>query len=244
MAGTKRSDDWGFPRWRPYGKGGETARVRTCDRDGCDAPGDRPAPKAPNSPERWYFCETHAAEYNRNWDYFAGLDAKDTAKWETVKQSTAKEINYYWMPGTKVIGAVEFGPNKIHGTPADHGTGTTSVSVGNIHGTCPECLLFFIDINAAERMGNGRFNRDRRSDLGADIGMGLAVNDRGGNRGDRFGGGLRVGQHFSARQVALPAQYRERYKDSDASYYSYDDDRVYQIDRATGLIMAMFDIGG
>jgi hypothetical protein len=24
-------------------------------------------------PDRWYFCEAHAAEYNKNWNYFAGL---------------------------------------------------------------------------------------------------------------------------------------------------------------------------
>lgn len=80
----------------------------------------------------------------------AGLDAQDAKEWKKVKTSTTKELHYYWMPGTKVIGALEFGPNKIHGTPDDHGTGTTSVSVGNLHGTCPECLLFFIDINNQE----------------------------------------------------------------------------------------------
>ena len=80
MAKQKRSDDWGFPRWRPYGKGREAARVRLCDRDGCNAIGDRPAPKAPNSPERWMFCQDHAAEYNRNWDYFAGLDPEEAAR--------------------------------------------------------------------------------------------------------------------------------------------------------------------
>ena len=81
MAKQKRSDDWGFPRWRPYGsKSREATRVRLCDREGCDNPGDRPAPKAPNSPERWYFCESHAAEYNKNWDYFAGLTAEEAAK--------------------------------------------------------------------------------------------------------------------------------------------------------------------
>ncbi|MBA3511673.1 J domain-containing protein [Sphingomonas sp.] len=89
MRRQKRSDDWGFPRWRPYGKGRDTARVRTCDRDGCDAPGDRPAPKAPNSRERWYFCETHAAEYNRNWDYFAGLDAQAAADREAQESGEA-----------------------------------------------------------------------------------------------------------------------------------------------------------
>ena len=89
MAKATRSDDWGFPRWRPYGKGREAAAVRTCDRDGCDAPGDRPAPKAPNSKERWYFCEAHAAEYNRNWNYFAGLDAEETAAREAEESAGA-----------------------------------------------------------------------------------------------------------------------------------------------------------
>ena len=53
--------------------------MRMCDRHGCDQPGDRPAPKSPNSPERWYFCEAHAAEYNKNWDYFEGLSAEEAA---------------------------------------------------------------------------------------------------------------------------------------------------------------------
>ena len=75
-----RSLDWGFPRWRGYGADRDTVQVRLCDRHGCDRPGDRPAPKSPNSPERWWFCEEHAAEYNRNWDYFAGLTAEEAAQ--------------------------------------------------------------------------------------------------------------------------------------------------------------------
>jgi hypothetical protein len=81
MAKQKRSDDWGFPRWRSYGKAGRAAaRVRLCDRVGCEEPGDRPAPKAPNSRERWYFCERHAGEYNKNWNYFAGLSPEEAAR--------------------------------------------------------------------------------------------------------------------------------------------------------------------
>ena len=53
--------------------------MRLCDRVGCDEPGDCPAPKSPNSPERWYFCQPHAAEYNRGWDYFAGLSEEEKA---------------------------------------------------------------------------------------------------------------------------------------------------------------------
>jgi len=51
--------------------------VRLCDRHGCEQPGNCPAPKSPNSPERWYFCQEHAGEYNRGWDYFAGLDEEE-----------------------------------------------------------------------------------------------------------------------------------------------------------------------
>src|SRR3569623_997679 len=81
MPKQKRTDDWGFPRWRSYGeKGRGAAKVRLCDREGCTQTGDRPAPKAPNSADRWYFCEAHAAEYNKNWNYFAGLSAEDAAR--------------------------------------------------------------------------------------------------------------------------------------------------------------------
>ncbi len=84
MNRAKRSNDWGFPRWRDYGTGTSAATIRTCDRDGCDAVGDRPAPKAPNRPERWYFCERHAAEYNSGWDYFQGLNAEEAAAREAA----------------------------------------------------------------------------------------------------------------------------------------------------------------
>jgi hypothetical protein len=100
MARHSRSDDWGFPRWRSYGKGREAAKVRLCDREGCTQPGDRPAPKAPNSKERWYFCETHAAEYNKNWNYFAGLTAEEAARRAAEEESGAsafkKSAHWGW----------------------------------------------------------------------------------------------------------------------------------------------------
>lgn len=63
--------------------------MRLCDREGCNEPGDRPAPKSPNSPERWYFCEAHAAEYNRSWNYFEGLSAEEAAAREADERRTA-----------------------------------------------------------------------------------------------------------------------------------------------------------
>ncbi len=89
MARSTRSNDWGFPRWRGYGSERGATRVRLCDREGCTEPGDRPAPKSPNSPERWYFCEIHAAEYNRSWNYFEGLSAEEAAAREAEERRTA-----------------------------------------------------------------------------------------------------------------------------------------------------------
>mgnify|MGYP002777849310 CR=1 FL=1 len=89
MARQTRSNDWGFPRWRGYGSAREAAQVRLCDRHGCDKPGDCPAPKSPNSRERWMFCADHAAEYNRGWNYFEGLTAEEAAAREAADRRTA-----------------------------------------------------------------------------------------------------------------------------------------------------------
>lgn len=89
MARPTRSQDWGFPRWRSYGAEREAVNVRLCDRHGCDAPGDCPAPKSPNSRERWYFCAEHAGEYNRNWDYFQNLTAEEAAAREAEERRDA-----------------------------------------------------------------------------------------------------------------------------------------------------------
>lgn len=85
----RRTSDWGFPRWRGYGSASDAATIRLCDRHACTQPGTCPAPKSPNSPDRWYFCTDHAAEYNRGWDYFAGLTAEEAAAREADETRTA-----------------------------------------------------------------------------------------------------------------------------------------------------------
>ena len=99
----RRSNDWGFPRWRGYGSSREATTVRLCDRHGCEEPGDCPAPKAPNIPDRWYFCQTHAAEYNRKWDYFEGLDKVEKAaraKSEQAESAGYAEAQHYGWAGS------------------------------------------------------------------------------------------------------------------------------------------------
>jgi hypothetical protein len=78
------------------------------------------------------------------------LQTADQAKWNTVQTSTAGAQHVYWFPGTKVIGAMTFSSTlKIAGATSEHGVGTTSTAVGNRNGTCPECLLFFIQYDSA-----------------------------------------------------------------------------------------------
>jgi DnaJ-domain-containing protein 1 len=77
--------------------------VRLCDRHGCEEKGDCPAPKAPNSPDRWYFCQAHAAEYNSKWDYFEGLDKEEKAaraKAEQRDNSGYAEASHYGWAGS------------------------------------------------------------------------------------------------------------------------------------------------
>jgi len=100
MSKPRRTNDWGFPRWRGYEAGREAVNIRLCDRAGCTQPGDCPAPKSPNKPDRWYFCQVHAAEYNKGWDYFAGLDAEEAAGREADEKSEnagySESAHYGW----------------------------------------------------------------------------------------------------------------------------------------------------
>ncbi len=101
MTRARSTNDWGFPRWRGYESGREAARLRLCDKHGCTNPGNCPAPKSPNSPDRWYFCQQHAAEYNSGWDYFEGLSKEEAAsreQAETQESAGYRESAYYgWI---------------------------------------------------------------------------------------------------------------------------------------------------
>ncbi|HHI81863.1 MAG TPA: molecular chaperone DnaJ [Rhizobiales bacterium] len=49
-----------------------------CDWPGCDRPGTHPAPKSRgNERDYHYFCLAHVREYNKGYNYFAGMAEKD-----------------------------------------------------------------------------------------------------------------------------------------------------------------------
>ena len=69
------------PRWTP--KKEET--FPECDMPGCKGSGEHRAPKSRYSPiekDYYRFCQSHAAEYNKQWNYFDGM--------------SEMEIEIYW----------------------------------------------------------------------------------------------------------------------------------------------------
>ncbi|MDR1337548.1 MAG: J domain-containing protein [Rickettsiales bacterium] len=57
--------------------------IKKCDHAGCGKAGTCRAPKSRDLKDYWYFCPEHAAEYNRNWNFYADMSADEIeADWE------------------------------------------------------------------------------------------------------------------------------------------------------------------
>jgi hypothetical protein len=53
---------------------------RACDHAGCRTPATAKAPKSRDmAGEYYWFCQPHAAEYNKSWDFFAGMSEAQVA---------------------------------------------------------------------------------------------------------------------------------------------------------------------
>ena len=53
---------------------------RPCEWPGCRAPASARAPKSREMMgQHYHFCQPHAGEYNRNWDFFAGMSEGEVA---------------------------------------------------------------------------------------------------------------------------------------------------------------------
>ncbi len=57
--------------------------IKKCDHTGCTKAGTCRAPKSRELHEYWFFCQEHAAEYNKNWNYYADMSPDEIeADWE------------------------------------------------------------------------------------------------------------------------------------------------------------------
>ena len=62
---------------------------RACDHPGCRLAATARAPKARDMlHEHYWFCQPHAAEYNRNWNFFAGLSDAEVRRRQTEELMT------------------------------------------------------------------------------------------------------------------------------------------------------------
>ena len=57
--------------------------IKKCDHPGCNKAGTCRAPKTRELKDYWFFCKEHAAEYNKNWNYYADMTPEEIeADWE------------------------------------------------------------------------------------------------------------------------------------------------------------------
>lgn len=57
--------------------------IKKCDFPGCTKAGTCRAPKTRDLKEYWCFCQAHAAEYNKNWNYYANMSPEEIEEdWE------------------------------------------------------------------------------------------------------------------------------------------------------------------
>ncbi|MDL2295711.1 J domain-containing protein [Lachnospiraceae bacterium OttesenSCG-928-E19] len=57
--------------------------IKKCDHTGCTKTGTCRAPKSRDLRDYWYFCPDHAAEYNKNWNFYADMTPDEIeADWE------------------------------------------------------------------------------------------------------------------------------------------------------------------
>ena len=54
-----------------------------CEWAGCDKMGGCKAPKSPDRLREYHnFCQAHAREYNKNWNFFSGMSDADITEWQ------------------------------------------------------------------------------------------------------------------------------------------------------------------
>jgi curved DNA-binding protein CbpA len=61
---------------------------RPCDHIGCKSAGLHRAPKSRDHANQfWHFCASHAAEYNKRWDYFKGMTDAELADYQKKEET-------------------------------------------------------------------------------------------------------------------------------------------------------------
>jgi hypothetical protein len=79
------------------------------------------------------------------------LIAADSAAWSSVAVSTASSVDFHYVPGTKVVGLVNFHQPPVAGNSTQHEARASSAAAGSWFGACPECLVVMVGTAADEQ---------------------------------------------------------------------------------------------
>jgi hypothetical protein len=75
---------------------------RACDHEGCSAAASTRAPKSRDLlSEHYWFCQAHAAEYNRAWNFFAGMSEEEVRDRIIDDQSTGGRPTWSFKDGRR-----------------------------------------------------------------------------------------------------------------------------------------------
>lgn len=104
-------------RVRPPKKGEEEAKVdvhalkpgeRPCDHPGCRTPATAKAPKSRDMlNEHYWFCQPHAAQYNKQWDFFSGMSEAQVRK-HMEARATGERPTWEFKASNKAREAASF----------------------------------------------------------------------------------------------------------------------------------------
>ena len=73
---------------------------RACDHQGCRQAGTARAPKSRDMlNEHYWFCQAHAAEYNRTWNFFAGMTEEQIRARQTDESFTGGRPTWSFKAG-------------------------------------------------------------------------------------------------------------------------------------------------
>lgn len=85
---------------------------RACDHPGCRAAAVARAPKSRDMlNEHYWFCQPHAAEYNRHWDFFAGMSEGEIRKRQQDELFTGGRPTWEMKAGRNSREAASFSAN-------------------------------------------------------------------------------------------------------------------------------------
>ena len=82
---------------------------KECEWPGCRKAGAAKAPKSRDMPGEYYwFCQPHAGEYNKNWDFFAGMSEGEIRRRREEESMTGGRPT--WCRGAEAAGDFRLEP--------------------------------------------------------------------------------------------------------------------------------------